>query len=113
MYSFGNEIHSGTITNMSADGMFISTRTFFPLNAEFQIYMKSREKIIPLQAKVNRLLKTGDKYDGMGVELLNPPQHYLDLLKLIASNSDSDLISDNTLQKNRRIDKREERDHTT
>jgi hypothetical protein len=98
-YSFGNEIHTGIITNMSENGMFVITRTFFPLKAEFNIYIKSREKIITVQAKVNRLLKTGDKYDGMGVELLNPPEQYHELLRVVGWNKVKDSTTDKIISK--------------
>jgi hypothetical protein len=98
-YSFGNEIHSGTITNISAHGMFVRTGTFFPLKAEFNIYIKSREKIITVQAKVNRLLKTGDKYDGMGVELLNPPEQYHELLRVVGWSKVKDSTTDKIISK--------------
>ncbi len=77
----GNKDYSGTITNLSENGMFISTRDIsFPFESKFEIAIPLEEEVLNIPVKISRLLKTGDIYDGMGVVILNIPKKYLELL---------------------------------
>jgi hypothetical protein len=73
-------LHTGTITNCSEKGMYISTKVIFPCDPQFEILIPLKKDVLKVFVKITRLEKTGDVYDGMGVELLNPPQNYLDFV---------------------------------
>jgi desulfoferrodoxin-like iron-binding protein len=85
-FSFQNEIFAGTVTNMSENGMYINSKTLFPVKSEFDVYIQVREKILSLPVKVRRLFNPSEKFTGMGVELLNSPDQYLDLVRILRWN---------------------------
>jgi hypothetical protein len=82
-FSLNNEVNSGTITNLSNNGMFISTNMCLPLKSNFSIFIPLDDGVLDLPAKVRRLTKKDNDYDGMGVELLSPETRYLELLNSI------------------------------
>jgi hypothetical protein len=76
----GNLFFSGTVLNVSDRGMFIGTKKHFPLEALSLIVMRIKDRLLKLPAKIKRsTLQTGF-YDGIGVELIDPPRDYLDFL---------------------------------
>ncbi len=80
----------GTITNLSAKGMFIrSQKMSFPFESQFEICIPLKEEMLKICVKVNRLTKSIGYYDGIGVELLNPPQRYLEFVSKLHFGSKS------------------------
>jgi hypothetical protein len=76
----------GTITNVSANGMFIrSEKISLPLEVQFEICIPLKEELLDVSVKVNRIIKSNDYYDGIGVELLHPPQSYLKFIEILES----------------------------
>lgn len=76
----------GTITNISANGMFIrSQKMSFPFDSQFEICITLKEEVLKVCVKVNRITKSSGYYDGIGVELLNPTQKYLELVDSLKS----------------------------
>jgi hypothetical protein len=72
----------GTVRNISEKGMFIeSQKITFPLEMQFEISISAKEEKLNILVKVNRITKSNGYYDGMGVELLEQPQKYLNILK--------------------------------
>jgi desulfoferrodoxin (superoxide reductase-like protein) len=84
-FSIGNEIHSGTLTNLSKNGMFINTQNCLPPKSKFDILIPSDEGVMSVSVKVRRLLKVSNDYDGMGVELLNPSSQYFEFFNRMRS----------------------------
>ena len=72
----GNTFYSGTILNLSEKGMFIGTKVLFPLYSIIRIESKS----FNLCAKVNRLTEMNEYHEGVGVELFNLSQEYLEYM---------------------------------
>ena len=71
----------GTIINLSEKSMLISTRNIsFPFESQFEIFVPLHKEVLNIPIKVSRLLKTGDIYNGIGVELINPTQEYLEFV---------------------------------
>jgi len=83
IYSSGI-IRLGTLINCSEDGMYIQTiikrMTSFPLDSIFEIHVPLKGEELKILAKAVRLEQTDDFYEGMGVELLNMPQKYLEFV---------------------------------
>jgi hypothetical protein len=76
----GNLFFSGTALNLSEKGMFIGTKKYFRREAISLIVMRLKDRLFKLPAKIKRsTLKTGF-YDGIGVELINPPRDYIEFL---------------------------------
>ncbi len=80
-----NTSYTGTVTDLSENGMFINTRVDFPFNSRLEIRIPLKEEILKVPVKVSRIKKTDDFYDGMGVELLNPPPNYLEFVNRLKS----------------------------
>ena len=71
----------GTITNLSANGMFIrSQKMSFPFAAYFELSIPVKEEELKLCARVKRITRSRCYYDGMAVELVNPSRKYLEFL---------------------------------
>ncbi|MBI5663837.1 MAG: PilZ domain-containing protein [Nitrospirae bacterium] len=82
---FGNMIYSGMVTNLSKKGMFVSTNVRFPVNTEFMLVVLLNNRTLKLPIKVRRSVKRESAYNsrtdcGIGVELLDAPQNYLDYI---------------------------------
>lgn len=75
-----NTFYSGTVKNLSENGMFINAEICFPIESRFEILIKMKKDIFKVPVKLVRIVKSGDTYEGMGVKLLNLPEKYLELL---------------------------------
>jgi hypothetical protein len=73
----GNIEYPGTVTNVSDKGMFISTEVSFPLEPKLEIFIPLKEEVLKIPVKIKSFKKSGDIYNGIGVELLDPSPHYL------------------------------------
>lgn len=68
----------GTILNLSGNGMLISSNNInFPIKSEFNINIPLQKEEVEIGVKVIRILKTHGYSDGMGVEIINPPDKYM------------------------------------
>lgn len=83
-FFFGNIFYSGVVTNLSENGMFIRTKISSSLEAVFSIIIHPEKKLLHVLAKVKRLQKTNG-CDGIGVEIINPSQYYLELINSLKS----------------------------
>jgi desulfoferrodoxin (superoxide reductase-like protein) len=88
--SWGNEINSAVITNLSKDGMLINSEICIPIESKFDVLIHQNEGMLKVPAKVRRLSKTGNEYDGMGVELSNPSAQYIDFINSLKKNLKTD-----------------------
>ena len=80
---YGNLIYSGKVTDISENGMFINTKMNFPVNAVFLLIVLVNDSVIKVPIKVKRTVRYEKDYSensssGIGVELVNTPQRYLD-----------------------------------
>jgi len=76
----------GTIANLSETGMFISSNKItFPFKYQFNIYIPLKGDMLNIRVQVNRLNKAHGYYDGLGVELINPPLAYLEFVSYLKS----------------------------
>jgi hypothetical protein len=81
----GNTIFTGTVTNLSENGMFVKTKMCFPFDSTLEILIPLKEEVLKVPIKVSRIEKAEDFYDGMGVEVLNPPQNYVEFVSRLKS----------------------------
>ena len=83
-----NKVHSGTITNLSRNGMFINTDEMcFPFDSQLDVLIPSNNGSLRVPVNLNRLTMSPDSNDGIGVEITDPPPHYLDFLNDLKSGS--------------------------
>lgn len=74
--SAGTE-YSGIMMNFSQKGMFICTDVNVPIRNQIKIHIPVRKEVLKVLAEVKSFTNSGDVQNGIGVELINPPQDYL------------------------------------
>jgi len=80
-FSCCNRDYTGTVINISETGMFISSRDMsFPNEATFEVQLDINNEHLNLPVRMCRFTISPDLNDGMGVEILNPPEIYLVLI---------------------------------
>ena len=76
-----NKLYAGTASDFSENGMLIDSEIGIPINSRFEIILLLDKEILKIQAVYRRLVKNEIKYNGMAIELLSPPQKYLDFVR--------------------------------
>jgi hypothetical protein len=76
----GKTEYTGTMMNFSEKGMYISAEVNFPLKTQLQILIPVKEEIMKVFAEVRNFTKSGHVYNGIGIELINPPQSYIEFI---------------------------------
>ena len=79
-YFCGDTALNGTVTNLSENGMFIDTTIDFPFDSNFELVLPLEDEVVKISAIIKRVVKNKGAYEGMGVELVNPPDNYLQLV---------------------------------
>jgi hypothetical protein len=82
---YGGNIYTGTVTNLSENGMFISARMNIPVDSMFPIVLMQNGQSFKIDVRVRRTVKSSGHHietedSGIGVMLLNPPQDYLEFV---------------------------------
>jgi hypothetical protein len=79
--------YKGTVTNISENSMFIRTYEMsFPFESQFDVFIPLKDgDMLSVSVTVKRLSISNGNYDGIGTELLNPPQEFLDLVRNLKS----------------------------
>lgn len=72
-------VYYGTVDNISKNGMLIRTGSCFSSNTNIRLFIY-KEKILLVNAKVRRLIKTEGFYQAMGVEVVGPDEEYLEFI---------------------------------
>lgn len=80
-FDCSNTICCCTAVNLSERGMLLkASDIFFPMDTHFEIFIHLKDEVLEVPVKVNRLVKTDDTYDGIGIELIDPPMAYMDFI---------------------------------
>ncbi|GBE06859.1 MAG TPA: PilZ domain-containing protein [Nitrospirae bacterium] len=79
-YFNGITEHFGTITNLTEKGMFIRTRVSFPMKPRLRIIIPLEKDILRVSACIRSFGLSRNSYSGLGVEILDPRQNYLDFV---------------------------------
>lgn len=80
----GNMFYSGTIFNLSTDGMYIKTKRCFPSGTRLLTIIRNGKELLQIITKVKQLTRINGCYDGMHVEILNPSKNYLDYVNSLS-----------------------------
>lgn len=80
---YGALMYTGKITNLSQNGMFVSTRVRFPVNASFTVILLLNDRAVQIPIRTRRTVRSARDCsspgnDGIGVEILEAPRSYLD-----------------------------------
>ncbi len=81
--SYGNMFYSGTILNLSKKGLLISTKKCFPVDSTSAIFIGKKENHVTLFAKIKRITKLDEYYNGIGFEILDSPRAFLDFIETL------------------------------
>ena len=73
-------LYSGTIKNISENGMFIKTGNFLPCINWIEIFVPLEEGISKFFARIRRIEKVDESNLSMGIELLDPPDSYIEFV---------------------------------
>jgi hypothetical protein len=80
--------YDGVVTNISDNGMFISTSGMnFPFESKLEILMPTGHKVLKIPVEVTRMIKSDNLYDCIGVRLISPSQDYLEFVSNLHSSS--------------------------
>jgi hypothetical protein len=80
-FDCSNTICCCTATNLSEKGMLLKTSDIlFPMDTHFEIYIHLKGKVLEVPVKVNRIVKTDNTYDGIGIELMDSPPAYVEFI---------------------------------
>lgn len=74
-----NAVYYGTVNNISEKGMLIKTETCFPRNTDIRLFIY-KEKIMQVDAKVKRGIRTEGLYAAMGIEIINSDEDYFQFI---------------------------------
>ncbi len=73
--------YSGTVTNISENGMFIKAgKMSFPFDSCIEVLIHLKNQVFKVPVEVRRMSKSSDHYDGLGVKLISTPQEFIDLV---------------------------------
>ena len=70
----------GTLMNCSEKGMYIKPVISSPVNPVYEVRIPLKKELLRIPARVVRIVKNGDCYDGFGLELTTLPKNYLKYL---------------------------------
>jgi len=80
-FLYSGSVCYGLITDLSENGMCINTGMCLPSGSHAKLFLPLKEEILEISAMVRRVVKTDGFYDTMGVELLDPPKKYLQIVE--------------------------------
>ncbi len=81
VYLYGNMFYSGDILNLSEKGIFIKTKWCIPYESVFILMIQVGNELLKVMAKVKRSARLNDNCDGIGIEIPDPSDGYLDFVK--------------------------------
>jgi choline kinase len=70
-----NRIYEGAVRNLSKNGLYIDTDTFYPCESAIMVVLVQDDKVFKLSGKVKRRVNTNE-LSGIGVGLVNLSQRY-------------------------------------
>ena len=85
-FDCNNTICCSAVINLSEKGMLLRTaEILFPMDKNFDIFIHLMEEVLIVPVTVSRLVKSEKIYDSIGIELVNPPQKYIDYIDKLRS----------------------------
>ena len=79
--NYKESVYMGTLMNVSESGMFIRTNKMpSQLLSQIEISIPMKGQVIRVSGKLVREENIRGYYNGIGVEVLNPPQDYMDFI---------------------------------
>ncbi len=82
-FLYQNTIYTGTVTNISSNGMYIETENFLPLITQFEVRVPLMDEVMEVPVRVIRLVETDRHFTCMGVELITAAPYSMAVLSKI------------------------------
>jgi desulfoferrodoxin (superoxide reductase-like protein) len=76
-FFWSDKINSGHVLDLSENGFLIKTDLCPAIKAKFDLNINLPDDILKIPVKVRRIIKNDNNYDAIGVEIVNPPEEYL------------------------------------
>lgn len=92
-YFCENMLYTGTIKNLSENGMYISTSNFLPCKDKIEMIIPLKATVTTFKSRIRRIEKINDSIFNIGVEILNPPASFIDFVADLKYASKSGSIS--------------------
>lgn len=77
-FFYGNIFYSGKIRNLSENGMFIHTKIPIPVKAIFPVIIRTDTMLLNILGRVRWSEEMTDQNCGIGLEIVNPSQNYIE-----------------------------------
>ena len=89
-YFFDDIMYTGTITNLSENGMFIIINTdLYYFKSRFNVELLIVNGSLDIPVMLSRFVETDGFYHSMGVEVVDPPKQYLEFVTSLKSSHNS------------------------
>ncbi len=89
MYHCGVKNNKGIVKNISENGLFIRTKMDFPFDINFDLIIPSSKGSLHFPVKINRLVKSDGEYNGIGLEIADQSETYLDYVNSLRTSMGS------------------------
>jgi len=76
-YFCENMLYTGTIKNLSENGMYISTTNFLPCIDKIEMIIPLKEAVTTFKSRIRRIERINESIFNIGVEILNPPESFI------------------------------------
>jgi len=76
-YFCENMLYTGTIKNLSENGMYIRTSNFLPCRDRIEMIIPLKDQVTTFKSRIRRIEKINDAIFNIGVEILNPPASFI------------------------------------
>jgi len=84
-FNHGDAVSYGIVTNVSERGMCIKSGVCLQPDSAALLLIPLKDEHLAVDAEVRWIKETEEFYDSMGVELLEPPERYLQIVANIRS----------------------------
>jgi hypothetical protein len=85
-------IHDSCNTkDLSINGLYLKTWKPLPQGMRFEVVIPSKGNL-KLSVKVARMVEKDDLFDGLGIEVLNPPRGYIECIDIFMKKKDMKIV---------------------
>jgi len=84
-YFFGKMFYSGTASDISKKGMFITTAECIPPGSETVLIIPCKGDLLIANSRVIRLRQKNSCFDGMGIEISHPKNNYIEFVNSLGT----------------------------
>jgi hypothetical protein len=79
--AYGQKVFNGVVMNLSKTGMSIKSSKRLPIKSKSTVFIPLIQVVLKIPVKIVRLIKTNNKFYGMGVQVLKSEKKYADFVE--------------------------------